>query len=380
MFEKRINTQSDSINHELLNLDSQKFFIETFLNTVPYIGAILDDSNRVLLHNKNFTMVLARTSTDSIIGKRPGDIFGCVNALRGSDGCGSTPACQYCGILRTVDNSRKTGCRTEDTVHILASNNNQTAALDLKIIATPFTWGTYSYTIVTFEDLSAEHRRQMLERIFFHDIINSVGALMGLSEIFESDPESINRENLNILSESAKKIYDEVQSQKILLYAETHELAVVKVSIDIAGILKKIIEQMIFTAKSQQKDIILNKSESVYCTTDIVLLQRVLLNLLKNAIDAIQPGSVITCDYYSDNDYATISINNPGVIPDEVKYHIFQRSFSTKGAGRGVGTYSVKLLTEQYLGGIAFFSSEPETGTTFYVRIPSGKPPFDISS
>ena len=38
-------------------------------------------------------------------------------------------------------------------------------------------------------------------------------------------------------------------------------------------------------------------------------------------------------------------------MPDEVKAQIFERSFSTKGRGRGIGTYSIKLLTERYLEG-----------------------------
>jgi hypothetical protein len=44
---------------------------------------------------------------------------------------------------------------------------------------------------------------------------------------------------------------------------------------------------------------------------------------------------------------------------------MFQRNFSTKGPGRGVGTYSVRLLTERYLGGQVSLLSSPESGTRF---------------
>lgn len=48
---------------------------------------------------------------------------------------------------------------------------------------------------------------------------------------------------------------------------------------------------------------------------------------------------------------------------------IFQRSFSTKGKGRGIGTYSVRLLSENYLkGNISFVSNEYE-GTIFTVEL-----------
>jgi sensor histidine kinase regulating citrate/malate metabolism len=54
-----------------------------------------------------------------------------------------------------------------------------------------------------------------------------------------------------------------------------------------------------------------------------------------------------------------------------VQLQIFQRSFSTKGdRGRGVGTYSIKLLGEQYLQGATGFESDAANGTTFWLRLP----------
>jgi sensor histidine kinase regulating citrate/malate metabolism len=50
---------------------------------------------------------------------------------------------------------------------------------------------------------------------------------------------------------------------------------------------------------------------------------------------------------------------------------LFQRSFSTKAsAGRGIGTYSVKLLVEQYLKGSVSFISDSESKTIFTLKIP----------
>ena len=68
-------------------------------------------------------------------------------------------------------------------------------------------------------------------------------------------------------------------------------------------------------------------------------------------------------------------MHNGGVIPPEVQARIFQRSFSTKAArGRGLGTYSMKLLGERYLGGEVSFVSTPETGTVFSIRLPLPSP------
>ncbi len=63
-------------------------------------------------------------------------------------------------------------------------------------------------------------------------------------------------------------------------------------------------------------------------------------------------------------------VHNPAVMPEAVRAQVFQRSFSTTGdRNRGLGTYSVKLLVERYLGGRVSFRSEEGHGTTFRVTL-----------
>ena len=57
-------------------------------------------------------------------------------------------------------------------------------------------------------------------------------------------------------------------------------------------------------------------------------------------------------------------------MPPKVQLQVFQRSFSTKGLGRGLGTYSMRLLTQRYLGGTVSFSSKEGEGTEFRARYP----------
>jgi sensor histidine kinase regulating citrate/malate metabolism len=49
---------------------------------------------------------------------------------------------------------------------------------------------------------------------------------------------------------------------------------------------------------------------------------------------------------------------------------IFKKTFSTKGSGRGLGTYSAKLLTEKFLKGRMYFESNADIGTIFYAVYP----------
>ena len=55
---------------------------------------------------------------------------------------------------------------------------------------------------------------------------------------------------------------------------------------------------------------------------------------------------------------------------DAVRGRIFKQAVSTKGKGRGIGTYSMKLLTE-YLQGHISFRSTPDAGTTFEACFPT---------
>ena len=65
-----------------------------------------------------------------------------------------------------------------------------------------------------------------------------------------------------------------------------------------------------------------------------------------------EPGQTVTISF-ANQSTPTFAGHSETTVPEDVKLQIFQRSFSTKGPGRGLGTYSMKLLTERYLKGIA---------------------------
>ena len=92
--------------------------------------------------------------------------------------------------------------------------------------------------------------------------------------------------------------------------------------------------------------------------------------MLVNALEATPAGGNVVGGLRREGDFAVFWVRNDAVMPDNVRVQIFKRSFSTKGEGRGLGTYSIKLLTENYLGGEVGFASSREEGTTFWVRLP----------
>lgn len=120
-----------------------------------------------------------------------------------------------------------------------------------------------------------------------------------------------------------------------------------------------------------QKDI-----PSLCCEPDQI--QRVLINLLINARDALPEGGEIrlTVDFNRAKNQFSIQVQDNGIgIPADLKNEIFKPFFTTKdvGKGTGLGLYLVSGIIEAH-GGEISFSTSPGEGTTFLVLLPESPP------
>ncbi len=91
----------------------------------------------------------------------------------------------------------------------------------------------------------------------------------------------------------------------------------------------------------------------------------------KNALEASRLGETVTvgCQHVG-RDQVRFWVNNPAFMSQDIQNQVFKRSLSTKGAGHGLGTFSMKLLREKYLGGKVDFHSRVGEGTTFEIVPP----------
>jgi sensor histidine kinase regulating citrate/malate metabolism len=92
--------------------------------------------------------------------------------------------------------------------------------------------------------------------------------------------------------------------------------------------------------------------------------------MIRNALEAIPEGETATLGCLDEGNEVVFRVHNPGTIPLDVQSQVFKWSFSTKGKGRGLGTYGMRLLSERYLGGRVSFTSAQKQGTTFEARYP----------
>lgn len=99
-------------------------------------------------------------------------------------------------------------------------------------------------------------------------------------------------------------------------------------------------------------------------------LKRVLINLVKNAYEAMPDGGEINLRLYQKQQNVFVEIEDDGVgIPEEDRSNIFVPNFSTKSSGTGLGLAICKKIIEAHEGSISFASVEEE-GTTFVVKLP----------
>lgn len=223
---------------------------------------------------------------------------------------------------------------------------------------------------MTLLDIGDEKRRQALERIFFHDILNSAGGARNLVDILLNEVPEEAREIAHMARSSLFALVDEIQKQKQLLSVERSEYAASTITLQGLEIIQSIVGEFRSHPKALGKGIHLDEgSVNVAVYSDFSLLRRILVNMLLNALEATPADGVITAGLSREDDKAVFWVANPDVMPESVKLQVFKRSFSTKGSDRGLGTYSIKLLAENYLGGEVGFTSAAPVGTTFWVKL-----------
>ena len=174
-----------------------------------------------------------------------------------------------------------------------------------------------------------------------------------------------------MIKDLSDKLLDEIDSYSQLMQAESKQLHVKPEAFNALALMERIKNQYMHHAVALEKSIIVDsKSEDIIIISDETILGRIIGNMTKNALEAIQPGHVVTLSCVQDGDKVRIIVHNPGLIARTAQLQIFQRSFSTKGIGRGLGTYSIKMLSEQYLKGEVGFTSSANEGTIFYGEYP----------
>lgn len=341
---------------------------QPFLGAIPEVFLIVNQQRQIVYSNEALLKYLGLEEGVNIQGLRPGEVLDCVHAFEAEGGCGTTEFCKTCGAVKAILDSFQ-GKRSIQECRIIQGRSG--GALDLRVWATPYCMDGELFSMFVVSDISHEKRREALERIFFHDILNTAGGLLGFAKLLREKDGDQSVRFRDTIQRLAEKLINEIQSQRELIAAENHELGVKPIALNSFDILHGLVLEHGKNEEAGNREIaVAPESMPFTLAADSTLLRRVLGNLIKNAMEAVRPGETVTIGCRLLGDECEFWTHNAGCIPRDVQLQIFQRSFTTKGRGRGLGAYSAKLLTERYLNGVISFTSNKENGTVFRVRLP----------
>lgn len=347
---------------------NQKLVPDLF-KLIPSVILVLNKERQVIYSNDVLLETIGVSAKTKILGLRPGELLKCVHSNKTKSGCGTTENCSVCGAILAILESQNTKAPVAKECLLTVHTEQGEECLELSIYAAPI---KNDFTLFIVRDISEEKRKQMYERVFFHDLINSSGAAKGLISLIKEITDLNEARELSTYAfEAIEQVLEEINSQKSLKNAENGTLNLNLSEFNVKELVEKLVEMY-------------KKNNSVTCpievicdidmmvSSDVVLVRRVLNNMLKNALESSYMDTVKVEGIKKDG-YVEFRVNNRQYITRDIQLQMFKRTFSTKGDGRGLGTYSMKLLGEKYLGGYVKFVSTEETGTTFVFGLPIQK-------
>ncbi|HEV3418141.1 MAG TPA: PAS domain S-box protein [Pirellulales bacterium] len=148
-----------------------------------------------------------------------------------------------------------------------------------------------------------------------------------------------------------------------------------RTEIQLNDVAREVIRLIEAAIRHNHVDVSLQLSELPMVNADRIQIAQVLMNLLQNSIEAMQgraidERAIEVVTQVLDEPAILLSIRDTGTgIAPEIAENIFDRFYTTKAEGLGVGLAICWSIAEAH-GGKLWFASTPDDGTTFYFRLP----------
>lgn len=227
-----------------------------------------------------------------------------------------------------------------------------------------------SFMLITINDFG--HRMQAVEveswekltRVLTHEIMNSLTPIRSIAETMSEEalPGDI-RDGLETISSSSRSLMQFVKNFREFSFLPEPRMR--------AFYLKPFLESCVRMARGhlhgKEVDIsLLCFPPEVMVYSDEGLLTQVLLNIIKNAIEADPEKIEIEANVRADESVEIVISNDGELIPDEIASQMFTPFFTTRQSGSGIGlSLSRRIVT--HLGGTLSFKTKPST--SFLIRI-----------
>jgi two-component system nitrogen regulation sensor histidine kinase NtrY len=335
------NHMIDQLRQERILQQEQHFFLEKLVQTSPTGIIILDFDENISTINPR-AAELSGLKQEQIQGKPLADF--------------SHPVFQ--------------------TIQKLQTGHAQTITLDgprtFKIGKSHFVDRGFSRSFVMIEELTAEilaaEKRSYgkVIRMMAHEVNNSIGAVNSILDTTHQlqAPDSDIAHALRIAIERNDHLNHFMRN-----FADVIRLPEPRLEpVDIVQMLKKVAQLMDFKARAVQTELRLElPAQPRIIHADAGLLEQVLINVVKNAIEASAKPGLVTLGFTDLPTQIVIADNGPG-IPKDLEDKLFTPFFSNKQGGQGIGlTLAREILT---MHGFAFsLKTEGDGYTRFRINI-----------
>jgi len=204
-----------------------------------------------------------------------------------------------------------------------------------------------------------------------HDVSNPLHAILGYAEhLVEDSDDPMTKEMAQSIVQATTRVAKICRG--LTMYSrqsdlETIEAVNVNTQLDEAwNIARFATEHRVVVVEKRYTD-----SPVIQANQDEIL--QVLVNLVINAIHAMETGGILTLCSECQNGTVMLGITDTGSgIPEHHLANLFVPFFTTKpsGVGTGLGLFSAKSITEKH-GGQISVQSEVDKGTTFSLHFPA---------
>ncbi|MDL2255949.1 HAMP domain-containing histidine kinase [Parabacteroides sp. OttesenSCG-928-K15] len=216
---------------------------------------------------------------------------------------------------------------------------------------------------------------QKLIRVLTHEIMNSIAPIISLSETVteRAEQNGMNEKDYEIMLQAIRTIHrrskgllDFVENYRKLTRIPAPFLQPFSISALFQDIHKLLLaENISFTYQV--------KPETLRMNADRALIEQVLINLIKNAIEAssemADPQVSLEAYQREGNILLSVADNGEGIVPEALD-KVFVPFFTTKAGGSGIGLSICRQIINRHGGTISVDSVMGE-GTVFTLKIPN---------
>lgn len=142
---------------------------------------------------------------------------------------------------------------------------------------------------------------------------------------------------------------------------------------DLPAIVRSVIEMIQHLGKYRSKNILFHGQGSAQCIANPQEMKQVVLNLLTNALDAVDEHGKVEVEVREEEDSVVLVVADDGCgMTEEVREHLFEPFFTRRrdGQGTGLGLSITYRIIQDHGGSITAHSDGPGRGARFVVTLP----------